>query len=44
MALRRVLVVLSGEGKLPLKNGKTVNTGFFLSELIIPVRKLLDAG
>lgn len=40
----KVLVVLSSEDKLTLQNNTTKQTGFFLNELINPVKALLDAG
>ncbi|ALN86907.1 DJ-1/PfpI family protein [Lysobacter capsici] len=39
-----VLVVLSDAGQLELKHGKTFATGFYLNELMQPVKLLLDAG
>jgi putative intracellular protease/amidase len=39
-----VLVVLSGAHALDLKDGKTFETGFYLNELMQPVKMLLDAG
>lgn len=39
-----VLVVLSDEDRLDLKDGKVLSTGFFLNELMQPVKLLLDAG
>ena len=39
-----VLVVLSDENHLDLKDGKVLSTGFFLNELMQPVKLLLDAG
>ncbi|GGB01169.1 thiazole biosynthesis protein ThiJ [Brucella endophytica] len=39
-----VLVVLSDENHLDLKDGKTFKTGFYLNELMQPVKMLLDAG
>ncbi|QWP76250.1 type 1 glutamine amidotransferase domain-containing protein [Lysobacter sp. K5869] len=40
----RVLVVLSDSDRLDLKDGKTFSTGFYLNELMQPVKALLDAG
>jgi putative intracellular protease/amidase len=40
----RVLVILSSEDKLTLKNGKIHKTGFFFPELMVPVQKLAAAG
>jgi len=39
-----VLVVLSDEDHLDLKDGKVFSTGFYLNELMQPVKLLLDAG
>ncbi len=39
-----VLVVLSDEGQLELKNGQIFKTGFYLNELMQPTKMLLDAG
>lgn len=39
-----VLVVLSDADHLDLKDGKVYETGFYLNELMQPVRRLLDAG
>lgn len=39
-----VLVVLSDSDHLDLKDGKVFNTGFYLNELMQPVKLLLDAG
>jgi putative intracellular protease/amidase len=40
----KVLVVLSSEHQLQLKDGKTYETGYFLNEVVIPLRKLVEAG
>jgi putative intracellular protease/amidase len=40
----KVLVVVSAARELELRNGKKYQTGFFLDELTIPVRKLIAAG
>ena len=40
----KVLVVLSSESKITLKNGVVHPTGFFLPELMVPVKKLIEAG
>ncbi|MBI5631462.1 MAG: type 1 glutamine amidotransferase domain-containing protein [Elusimicrobia bacterium] len=40
----KVLVVLSSEDKITLKNELVHPTGFFLPELMVPLKKLLDAG
>jgi putative intracellular protease/amidase len=39
-----VLVVLSDSDRLDLKDGKVYPTGFYLNELMQPVKLLLDAG
>ncbi len=39
-----VLVVLSDAHTLELKDGKTFKTGFYLNELMQPVKLLVDAG
>lgn len=39
-----VLVVLSDANHLDLRDGKVFQTGFYLNELMQPVKKLLDAG
>ncbi|RON76333.1 type 1 glutamine amidotransferase domain-containing protein [Pseudomonas chlororaphis] len=39
-----VLVVLSDADHLDLKDGKVFATGFYLNELMQPVKQLLDAG
>ncbi|WPO47808.1 type 1 glutamine amidotransferase domain-containing protein [Pseudomonas sp. S1Bt23] len=39
-----VLVVLSDSDHLDLKDGKVFSTGFYLNELMQPVKQLLDAG
>lgn len=39
-----VLVVLSDANKLDLKDGKVFKTGFYLNELMQPVKMLIDAG
>lgn len=40
----KVLVILSSEDKITLKDGKTHPTGFFLSELMGPTKELTKAG
>lgn len=40
----KILVVLSSEDKITLKNGVVHPAGFFLSELMVPLRKVLEAG
>jgi putative intracellular protease/amidase len=42
--MRRVLVVLSAAKELDLKGGKSVATGYFLSELYIPLKVIEKAG
>jgi len=39
-----VLVVLSDESQLALRDNRTFDTGFYANELMQPVKKLLDAG
>lgn len=39
-----VLVVLSDESQLQLREQRTFDTGFYANELMQPVKKLLDAG
>lgn len=39
-----ILVVLSDENHLDLKDGKVFETGFYLNELMQPVKAFLDAG
>ncbi|WP_199099329.1 type 1 glutamine amidotransferase domain-containing protein [Dyella sp. ASV21] len=39
-----VLVVLSDANHLDLKDGKVFSTGFYLNELMQPVKMLMDAG
>jgi putative intracellular protease/amidase len=39
-----VLVVLSDSDRLDLKDGKVFETGFYLNELMQPIKALLDAG
>lgn len=41
---KNVLVVLSSEDKITLRGGATHTTGFFLSELMVPVKALIEAG
>ncbi len=40
----KVLIVMSGAHQLQLRDGKKYDTGFYLDELTIPVRKLIAAG
>jgi putative intracellular protease/amidase len=39
-----VLVVLSDESQLALRDNRSFDTGFYANELMQPVKKLLDAG
>jgi putative intracellular protease/amidase len=39
-----VLVVVSSEHQLELRNGKRYDTGYYLNELAVPVQKLIEAG
>ena len=39
-----ILVVLSGKDHVILKEGKTFQTGFYLNELMQPVKRFLDKG
>lgn len=40
----KVLVVMSSAHALELKDGKQYQTGYFLNELAVPLRMLVDAG
>jgi putative intracellular protease/amidase len=40
----KILVVLSSETTLPLKAGKTFETGYYLNELVDPAMRFNDAG
>jgi putative intracellular protease/amidase len=40
----KVLVLVSSENKIPLKEGTAHATGYFLNELMVPTKALLDAG
>ncbi len=40
----KILVVLSSETTLPLKGGKTFETGYYLNELVDPTMRFKDAG
>lgn len=44
MSSGKVLVALSSSSKITLQNGKNVKTGFFLIELIEPIKKLREAN
>lgn len=41
---RKILVILSGSDRLNLKDGKIYQTGFYLNELMVPVKKMLEQG
>lgn len=43
-ATKKILVVLSGEDKITLQNGVIHPTGFFLSELMVPIDDLIKNG
>jgi len=43
-APKKVLVILSSENKITLKEGKVHPTGFFLSELMVPMKSIIEAG
>jgi putative intracellular protease/amidase len=40
----KVLIVLSSESLLPLKDGKTFATGYYLNELTVPAQRFAAAG
>src|SRR6201996_3272133 len=40
----KVLVVLSSAHTLDLRDGKTYKTGYYLNELAIPLKQIVDAG
>jgi putative intracellular protease/amidase len=40
----KVLVILSSAHQLELRDGKSYHTGYYLDELEIPLRKIVDAG
>jgi putative intracellular protease/amidase len=40
----KILIVLSSETSLALKDGKTFDTGYYLNELIVPAEKFAAAG
>lgn len=40
----KVLVVVSSQDKLTLRDGKTYPTGYYFNELTVPVRKLMENG
>jgi hypothetical protein len=37
-------VILSSASQLELRDGKTYHTGYYLDELAVPLRKIVDAG
>ena len=41
---KKILIVLSSENELTLKNGKPYKTGFYFNELGVPAKALYDAG
>ena len=43
-AAQKVLIVVSSENKITLRDGTEHPTGFFLSELMVPLRELVKAG
>jgi hypothetical protein len=43
-AQKKILIVLSAENKILLKEGHSHPTGYFLSELAIPLKKIMAAG
>jgi putative intracellular protease/amidase len=40
----KILVVISSKSSLTLRDGKNYPTGYYLNELTVPVRKLVDRG
>lgn len=40
----KVLVVMSSAHQLELRDGKTYKTGYFLNELAVPLKQIVDAG
>jgi putative intracellular protease/amidase len=40
----KILVIVSSESAIDLRDGKTYPTGYFLNELAVPVMALMDAG
>ena len=40
----QVLVIVSSTNKVPLKEGKEYPTGYFLNELMVPVKAMITAG
>lgn len=43
-AAKKILVVVSSENQLALKDGKTYSTGYYLNELTVPAKALVDNG
>ena len=43
-ASRPVLVVLSGADHITLREGRSHRTGFYMNELLVPLKMLVDAG
>ncbi len=43
-ASKKILVVMSSDSELPLQNGKTHATGFYLNEFGVPAHRLVEAG
>jgi putative intracellular protease/amidase len=41
---KKVLIVLSSANELEISDGKTFTTGFYLDELVVPLRKIVAAG
>jgi putative intracellular protease/amidase len=41
---QKVLVVLSAASEIPLRGGISRETGFYLNELTVPLKRLIDAG
>jgi len=42
--VKNILVILSSETQLPLKDGKTHATGFYLNEFGVPAHRLVQEG
>ncbi|OLV19512.1 ThiJ/PfpI family protein [Deinococcus marmoris] len=43
-ASKKILVIMSSDSELPLQNGKTHATGFYLNEFGVPAHRLVQAG
>ncbi len=43
-ASKKILVIMSSDSELPLQNGKTHATGFYLNEFGVPAHRLVEAG